>query len=117
VTGQDSVQAAVYGGKLRFFWGDTGRQSYPLGLFRTAGATADLLGDGGLDPAVGVNLRYFTNADGFARDMVPGPEAGPVWIEGLFTLPDADGRERLLTHAALVTPAFKRLKRWLAVYD
>src|SRR5688572_29787046 len=44
VAGQDSVLAAPYRGKLYWFWGDTGRMSYPLGLFRMAGATSELPG-------------------------------------------------------------------------
>ena len=40
VVGQDSVQVAPYRGRLYWFWGDTNRLSYPLGLFRTAGATS-----------------------------------------------------------------------------
>lgn len=37
VVGQDSCQAAVYRGRVRWFWGDTSRASYPLGHFQTAG--------------------------------------------------------------------------------
>ena len=39
VAGQDSVLAVPYRGRLYWFWGDTNRLSYPLGIFRTAGAT------------------------------------------------------------------------------
>lgn len=113
VVGQDSVQATPYGGKLYFFWGDTLRQSYPLGQFRTAGATADLT----TDPSTGVDLRYFTNNDGFARAMVPGAEPGVVWIEGLFTVKDDNGRERLLAHASRMQGLAKRLARALLVFD
>ena len=42
VVGQDSVQAAVYRGKIHWFWGDTSRQDYPLGQFWTSGAVSDL---------------------------------------------------------------------------
>ena len=38
VAGQDSVQAVPYKGQIFWYWGDTARMSYPLGLFRTAGA-------------------------------------------------------------------------------
>ena len=43
VGGQDSVQAAVYKNKIHWFWGDTQRMDYPLGLFRVAGATTPTL--------------------------------------------------------------------------
>lgn len=99
VAGQDSVLAIPYRGKLYWFWGDTGRMSYPLGLFRMAGATSELPGKGGLAPSVGVNLKYFTAKDGFCRAMadVPNPE-GVVWIDGVCTVPDETGQERLVGH-------------------
>ncbi len=98
VTGQDSVQPAIYGKRLFWFWGDTNQLQYPLGLFRTAGALSTLPKDGGLDPAEGIDLDYFTKDDGFARAMVdvPNPE-GVVWIHGLCVVPDANGRERMVT--------------------
>ena len=71
VLGQDSVFATVYNGKVRWFWGDTNRVAYPLGLFAVAGATSPLPSQGGLDPGAGVNLDYFTGEDGFARNMAP----------------------------------------------
>ncbi|HET6406415.1 MAG TPA: hypothetical protein VFG14_00930 [Chthoniobacteraceae bacterium] len=99
VAGQDSVLAVPYREKLYWFWGDTGRMSYPLGLFRMAGATSDLPGKGGLAPSIGVNLKYFTAKDGFCRAMadVPNPE-GVVWIDGVCTVRDETGRERLVGH-------------------
>ena len=97
VVGQDSVQTAVYRQRLHWFWGDTSRLSYPLGLFRTAGAVSDLPGAGGLVPSVGVDLEYFTNSDGFARAMVTLPESeGVVWIQGLVVLADDSGSERMV---------------------
>lgn len=97
VVGQDSVQTVVYQKRLYWFWGDTSRLSYPLGLFRTAGAVSDLPGAGGLPPSVGVDLEYFTNSDGFARAMVTLPESeGVVWIQGLAVLADDSGGERMV---------------------
>src|SRR5262249_33534186 len=97
VAGQDSVQAVPYRDKLYWFWGDTLRISYPLGHFQTSGATSVLPGQGGLFQGEGINLRYFTNSDGFSRPMCPlERKEGPVWIDGVFTLPDESGRERLL---------------------
>ena len=64
-----------------------------------AGATSELPGKGGLAPSVGVNLKYFTAKDGFCRPMaeVANPE-GVVWIDGVTTVPDENGRERLVGH-------------------
>jgi hypothetical protein len=51
--------------------------------------------DGGLDPAVGVNLEYFVGDDGFAKAMCKMPGDGPTWIGGLAVLTDSDGREQM----------------------
>ena len=51
VLGQDSVLNALFQGKIYWFWGDTNRPGYPLGNFHMPGATSELPGKGGLDPA------------------------------------------------------------------
>ncbi len=117
VAGQDSVLAAPYRGKLFWFWGDTNRPRYPLGLFQTSGAISQLPGQGGLDPRVGVNLEYFTGKDGFSRAMCPIPGPGPVWIDGLLTVPDESGGERLVTHYSRMKNLGEVLEHGLAVYD
>ena len=100
VFGQDTVMAAAYKGKLVWFFGDTNRPSYPLGQFAISGATSLPPGAGGLDPSKGVDLTYWTDADGFSRPMIPIKDApGPVWIGGLFTMAEG-GRERLFAHYA-----------------
>lgn len=97
VVGQDSVQTAVYQGRLFWFWGDTSRLSYPLGLFRTAGAVSELPGAAGPEPAAGIGLKYYAGPDGFARAMVDVPDpAGVVWIQGVSVVRDDAGRERMV---------------------
>jgi hypothetical protein len=99
VLGQDSVLAVPYRGKIFWIWGDTLRASYPLGHFRTAGATSELPGKGGLDPSVGVDLTYFAGKDGFSRPMAPMPDFKGglmVWVFGLMTVPDLPRGERLV---------------------
>ncbi len=86
VTGQDTVMALPYRGKLSWFYGDTGRVSYALGNFATSGATSLLPGKGGLDPSVGIDLTYFVNAEGYCRGMAPLKEPGVVWIDAVTTL-------------------------------
>lgn len=83
VAGQDSVQAVPFGERVLWFWGDTHRVRYPLGLFKTAGAWSPLPGKGGLTAVTGVELRYFTGKDGFARAMCPIEGPGVVWIDGV----------------------------------
>lgn len=106
VMGQDSVQTIEYNHKLYWFWGDTDRPAYPLGNFRTTGATSELPQNGGLNPDVGVDLHYFTNEEGFVKSMVPSlPDgANMAWIFGLMTAKDSTGKERLLTGYSTLNP-------------
>ena len=118
VLGQDSVQVAVYRGAIHWFWGDTSRAGYPLGLFRTAGATSALPGQGGLAPSTGIDLDYFTGENGFSRAMIDLPEKeGVIWIDGVSTVPDAHGQEKLICHYSRRQGLEKELARGIAVYD
>lgn len=117
VVGQDSVQPVVYRDKLYLFWGDTARQAYPLGLFAMAGATARLPQQGGLDPADGVDLNYFVDKNGFARPMAPLDAPGPVWVEGVFTIDDDQGEERMLGFYSRMERLDKVLERGLMQFD
>jgi len=120
VTGQDSVQTAVYKGRIYWFWGDTLFDNGGFN-FRTAGARSDLPNQGGLDPSVGVNLNYFTTPNGFAKQMLPVNEPGLVWVDGLFTVPDASGVERMLTRFVRITPTpenqFHTAEQGLALFN
>lgn len=120
VLGQDSVQTAIYRGKVRWFYGDTSRASYPLGNFAMSGAVSDLppLAGKGLDPAVGLNLTYFTDADGFSRPMCPiAGQPGPVWCDGMTTVADATGRERLLCRFARMKSLGEMYEQGFALYN
>ena len=118
VAGQDSVVVAPYHGKLFWFWGDTNRLKYPLGHFWTSGATSELPGRGGLDPAAGVNLRYFVDSDGFSKPVCRlGVKDGPIWIDGLLTIADGTGRDRLVCHYSHVKSLGEVLDHGLAVFN
>jgi hypothetical protein len=117
VLGSDSVMTAVYRGKVYWFWGDTLRAAYPLGNFHVPGATSELPGKGGLDPAVGVDLNYFVDDKGFARKTCELPGKGPTWLTALVALPDRDGRERLYGSFVKVEPPLKVYGRGLVVFD
>jgi hypothetical protein len=117
VMGQDTVEVTPYRGKLYWFFGDTDRPPYPLGQFATSGATSLLPGDGGLDPAKGVDLTYWVDSSGFSRPMIPIKNAsGPVWVGGLFTLRE-DGQEHLYTHYAMVNGGMTPTLSGLAEFD
>jgi hypothetical protein len=99
VVGQDSIQSAVYGGKIYWFWGDTSRAAFPLGLFRTAGATTPLFKPGRDSLDRGLPYEYFTEKeDGFARAMIPYPDHkdGVIWISGVMVVPNSKGVERMV---------------------
>lgn len=117
VLGQDSVQLIPYRGQLYWFWGDTTRPSHPLGNFHGSGATSVPPDRGGLDPAVGVDLTYFTNRDGFAKGMAPMPDEGAVWFDGLVIVSDTTGRERLVAHFGRMKSLGERLEQGLLIYD
>jgi hypothetical protein len=95
VVGQDSVQAALHGDQIVWFFGDTNRQGYPLGNFYTTGATSPAAGARGA--LLEVNLTYFGDGNGFVSPMAPPslqqPAApnGPVWVGGLTSLSVSDG--------------------------
>ena len=117
VVGQDSVQAAIYHGKIYWMWGDTNRLRYPLGDFWMSGATSDLPGTGGLDPSVGVDLKYFVDDDGFARAMFE-PVLGQLkWADAMMVLPDERGVARMLAMCTRLEKLDVVLDRTLNVYD
>ncbi len=119
VMGQDSVLAVIYQGRLHWIWGDTARPAYPLGNFRSSGAVSDLPGKGGLNPAVGVNLHYFTDNHGFCRAMCPLPEEpeGVVWLGGLTVVPDHTGTLRMVARYSRRAGLTKLLGHGLAIWD
>jgi hypothetical protein len=117
VVGSDSVLNALYRGKLFWVWGDTNRPGYPLGNFQVAAATSELPGKGGLPPDRGVDLDYFVDERGFARQMAVMPGSGPTWIMSLFVLPDEKGRPRLVASYVKVKPPLTLYARGLAVFD
>lgn len=119
VAGQDSIQTAVYRGKVYWFWGDTNRMEYPLGLFRMAGATSPLP-DAKFDPAPGIPYDYFVDPKtGFARAMMPLPERpeGVVWISAVFVVPDEKGTEKLVGHYSRRKGLKGELEQGIAVFD
>jgi hypothetical protein len=117
VMGQDSVDTCLYHGRLFWIWGDTGKPSYPLGHFAMAGAVSDLPGHGGLDPAVGVNLEYFVDKDGFSRPLCRLKEPGLVWLDGLLVIRDNEGRERMVARFARLKDLGHCLERGIVVFN
>jgi len=117
VTGQDSVQALPWQGRLFWLWGDTNRAAYPLGNFYTTCAWSDVPDKGGLDPTQGVHLEYLTDDEGGLRKMMPTKEPGVMWIFGLLTVTDAAGKEHLMGHYGRFLDTAKRLEHGICEYD
>jgi hypothetical protein len=118
IAGQDSIQAALYRGRVICLWGDTARLEYPLGLFRMAGATLPWPIEG--DLAQGLAYEHFVDErTGFVRAMMPLAERpeGVVWLHALASVPDAEGRERLVCHYSRRASLEVELEQGLAVFD
>lgn len=113
VFGSDSVVNAIYKDKYFWFWGDTNKPSYPLGNFQVPGATSSLKGD----PDQGINLEYFVDGKGFAKETMKMPGKGPTWMTALVTLKDEKGVERLYASYIKIEPPMKIYARGLAVWD
>ena len=118
VVGQDSVQAALYRGRIFWFWGDTSRAGYPLGLFRTAAATTPPP-DLNADVLTELRFDYLTGEDGFVRAAIPLPDRpeGVVWIDGVCAVPDETGEERLVCHYSRRAGLAEQLDHGVAVWD
>lgn len=117
VCGQDTVMAVVNDDKIYWFWGDTDRLSYPLGHFNTSGATSLLPKAGGLTPDRGINLRYFVDESGFSRPMFPRENGTLIWVHGVFTLADKNGRDRIVAHYSRRKSLSEQLSHGIAVFD
>jgi hypothetical protein len=90
VFGQDTISAALYRGRIFWIWGDTiGPASWN---FAVAAATSDPKDD----PSVAIHYKYFQDAKGRTKSMLPLKEKGLVWIEGLIPMQDPQGRQRLI---------------------
>jgi hypothetical protein len=117
VRGQDSVQATVYRDQIYWFWGDTLYESGGLGNFRTSGARSLLPSQGGLDPSHGIDLEYFVNSNGWAKEMMPVVQHGAMWIDGLFTVRDDGGQERMLARNARYLDLATNVEQGLALFN
>jgi hypothetical protein len=116
VLGSDSVVNTVFNGRIHWFWGDTNLPQYPLGNFHVPGAVSLLPEEGGLDPSVGVDLQYFVNEKGQAKETCRMPGEGPTWIDGLTVLGD-EGRERLFAHYVKIRPPMETYARGIVEFD
>lgn len=97
IVGQDSAYVARYGGQLFWIWGDTIGLGPPSQWnYEATAAVSPLPHRGKLAPSDGVDFEYFLDEDGFVKPMVAPEDGGALtWLDGLTTLEDDGGRERL----------------------
>ncbi len=117
VMGQDSVLTQIYNGKIYWFWGDTSKPQYPLGNFKTSGATSKLPSEADLPPEEGINLKYFIDDQGFAKPICPFKDHGMIWIDGLFILTNSQGEKRMFGHYNHMESLEERLEHGLVQFD
>jgi len=117
ILGCDSVQNAVHRGKLFWFWGDTTLAHYPLGIFHATGAVTAVRAVRSFVPPLKVKFEVFRDARGRPRAVARMPGSGPTWLTACVSLPDKDGRPRLVASYLKVEPPLKIYERGLCVWD
>lgn len=117
VLGSDSVQNAVYQGKLFWFWGDTTLPKYPLGIFDSTGATTSPQPLASFEPPLRLTLEYFRDKQGVPRGLAKMPGQGPTWLSACVSLPDAQGREHLVATYVKDQGFVHVYRQGLAVWD
>lgn len=117
VLGCDSVQTAVYRGKLFWAWGDTSLAGYPLGIFDMSSATTAVAPLQSFEPPLHMEYDYFRNEKGSPRGIAPIAGKGPTWLSGYVTLPDATGREHLVACYAKINPPLDAYESGLCAWN
>lgn len=117
VFGCDSVQTATYRGSTFWVWGDTTEPRYPLGIFAATGAAGPTPTVAWREPPLRVIFDLFRDTDGRPRGICPMPGAGPTWVSGLATVPDATGRERLVASYVKIRNRLDAYEVGLCVWD
>ncbi len=116
VVGCDSVQNAVYDGKLFWAWGDTSLTTYPLGIFHMTGATTSVQPFADWAPPIKPSFDYFyanagqDNGNRKPRAIAEMPGAGPTWLTGFVSLPDELGQEHLVAF-------YRKIRNHLETYE
>jgi hypothetical protein len=117
VLGCDSVQNAVYEGKLFWAWGDTTMANYPLGIFHMTSATTPIQPLSSFEPPLRLNFDYFTDDKGRPRAVAEMPGDGPTWVSGYVTLPDKSGIPHLVGTFIKVKPPLEAYQRGLCSWN
>ncbi len=117
VFGCDSVQNAVHDGRHFWAWGDTTLAGYPLGLFHMTSATTPLKPLASFEPPLRLAFGHFRDAEGRVRDVAKMPGEGPTWLGGYASLPDREGRARLVATYQKIRPPLESYEVGLCVWN
>jgi hypothetical protein len=96
ILGCDTVENALYHGRLFWLWGDTIVPRYPLGIFDSIGATTPVQPVASFEPPLRPKFDYFADERGAPRAIAKMPGDGPTWVSGCLGLRDRSGAERLV---------------------
>lgn len=117
VFGSDSVQNAVYQGKMFWAWGDTTLPHYPLGIFDSSSATTTVRPLASLEPPLRLVLKYFLDREGKPRGVAKMAGPGPTWLTSYVSLRDKEGREHLVSTYAKIKDQLTVYERGLCVWN
>ena len=117
VFGCDSVQNAVYDGKMFWAWGDTSVPNYPLGIFDMTSATTPIQPLKSFEPPLRLTFEHFRDDKGKPRGVAKMPGAGPTWVGGYTTLPDKDGKPRLVGTYAKIRGHLEAYETGICVWN
>lgn len=117
VLGSDSVQNAVYDGRMFWAWGDTRVSRYPLGVFDMTSATTAVQPLARFEPPLKLKLKYFTDANGRPRGVAKMAGDGPTWLNGYVSLPDKGGKHRLVAVYTKIKPPMEGYEAGLCVWN
>jgi hypothetical protein len=110
VLGCDTVQNAVYQGKMFWLWGDTTLAKYPLGIYTSTSATTPVQPFKTFAPPLRPDFAYFTDGEHKPRGVATLPGKGPKWIGAYVVLPDQGGRPRLVA-------TYSKIEGFLDAYE
>ena len=117
VFGCDSVQNAVYRGKMFWAWGDTDVSSYRLGVYHASSATTEIQPFKLFEPPLRPAFRYFMEENGRPRGVAEMPGDGPTWLSSYVSLTDGQGQEHLVATYRKIAPPLEVYETGLCVWN
>ncbi len=117
IVGCDSIQNAIYRDRLYWFWGDTLRANYPLGIFQSTGATSLIPRAEALKPPLNLTLDYFRDEQQRPRGVCQVPGKGPTWITAVCTVLDQHQQPHLVATYAKIEPPLGVWQRGLLEWN